>query len=488
VATPLKFALHGYNLLFSTICFFEFQGAIMEGFDHKSKGEKHDFSEVESFSASDEGFKQNSRSSKGSSVQESDLKSSLDEAFESSNSSQSNDDHNHAKPEGAGNFSFHVSLSNVDGLRDLNAAKVKKEKTLSEDVGARGDLLDPGGGKNTVIGSGDKDVILGNKGGFNTITTGTGSDTIILGKETTNRIFDFDPSKDRFVLADGLDPKNIVIAQGKNPGKGGLDQPLDSVNNALIIDKSSEHILGALTFTKASALNDNHFTQLDSKALDSLKGVSFNVKEGSGQLTGTRGHDKLVGGGGDDFLYVGDDGFKTNTAKGNGPGEFPFPNDSPGTTELNSELKSGVLRVSGSYKDFDGLPLFSKGEKEIDPKAVILNGSDPKALIDGFLKVPNDVEGNPISGTHLHFSPSEDSRGNFADATVIRYFQNTSIDAKSGTISGEFELTPEEQAAFLAGNLYANLHTNVDGDGDGKGGFPTGENRINFNQNVIQFV
>ena len=32
--------------------------------------------------------------------------------------------------------------------------------------------------------------------------------------------------------------KDIIIAQGKNPGKGGLEQPLDSVNNALIIDKN----------------------------------------------------------------------------------------------------------------------------------------------------------------------------------------------------------------------------------------------------------
>jgi hypothetical protein len=104
------------------------------------------------------------------------------------------------------------------------------------------------------------------------------------------------------------------------------------------------------------------------------------------------------------------------------------------------------------------------------------------------LKVPNDVEGNSISGTHLHFSPSGDTRGNFADATVVRYFTNTIIDAKSGTISGEFELKPEEQAALLAGDLYLNIHSNVDGDGDGKAGFPTGENRINFNQNVVRLV
>ncbi|MBD1846084.1 CHRD domain-containing protein [Cyanobacteria bacterium FACHB-63] len=196
-----------------------------------------------------------------------------------------------------------------------------------------------------------------------------------------------------------------------------------------------------------------------------------------------------MGGGGDDFLYVGDDGFKIDTAKGSGATEFPFRVDTTsGTTELKSELKDGVLRVTGDYKDFDAFPLFSQGEKEIDPKAKILNGSDPKALIDNFLKVPKDVEGNAISGTHLHFSPSGDSRGSFADATVVRYFTNTPTDPKSGKISGEFELNPAEQAALLAGNFYTNIHSNVDGDGDGKAGYPTGENRINFNRDVVKFT
>jgi len=102
--------------------------------------------------------------------------------------------------------------------------------------------------------------------------------------------------------------------------------------------------------------------------------------------------------------------------------------------------------------------------------------------------VPKDVEGNPISGTHVHFSPAGDNRGNFADATVVRFLENTPTDAKSGTLTGEFELTPAEQAALLAGNFYINIHTNLDGDGDGIAGYPTGENRINLNRNVVSFT
>lgn len=427
----------------------------------------------------------------GSSTPDSELEKSLNDALapdEKETLTPVSNDHDHSPA--VGKFEVHIGLDKVDSPRNLDAKKVARDTSFTDNLGAKGDYLNPKGGNNTVIGSGDSDIIRGTGRGFNTITTGTGKDSIILGKETTNRIFDFDPANDRFVLA-GVNPKDIVIAQGKNPGKGGLEQPLDSVNNALIIDKNGGHILAALPFVKASQLNESHFVRNTAEANASLKDLKeqgFNVQHGNGKITGTQGHDRLIGGDGDDFLYVGDDGFKFNPAKGGGGTEFPFKTDSPGTSELTPELKDGVLRVNGTYTNFDGFPLFSQGETTIDPNAKILNGSDPKALVDGFLKVPKDVEGNLLSGTHLHFSPAGDNRGNFADATVVRFFENNPTDAKSGTIEGEFELTPEEQAALLAGNLYVNIHTNIDGDGDGRAGFPTGENRINFNRDVVQFV
>jgi hypothetical protein len=216
---------------------------------------------------------------------------------------------------------------------------------------------------------------------------------------------------------------------------------------------------------------------VSSDALDKLantKKFSTTLQAGDGgeQLTGTRGRDRLTGGNGDDFLYVGDDGFRFDTAKGTGPGEFPFPNNSPGLTEMNLELKGGVLKVEGSYKDFEGLPLFSDGATEVAPDAVIPNGADPKALIEGFLRVPNDAEGNPISGFHIHYSAE-----GFADATVERYFTVTPTDEKSGRVTGEFKLEPELQAALLGKTLYGNLHSTK---------HPVGENRVEFN--TVQFV
>jgi CHRD domain/RTX calcium-binding nonapeptide repeat (4 copies) len=440
--------------------------------------------------------------SRGVSVQDANLEKALDQALAPDEQNIAKaaspapagapDDHDHGPK--VGPFHLDVDLNNVANAKNLDRTKVAQKDSFRNDFGSRGDFLNPGGGNNVVIAGGDSDVIRGTGKGFNTITTGTGKDTIILGKETTNRILDFDPATDRFALS-GINPKNIVIAQGKNPGKGGLDQPLDSVNNALVIDKRNGHILAALPFVKASDLNESHFTRLTPRANESLRDLRqegfFQNQRGDGKLTGTAtGHDRLIGGKGDDFLYgASDAGIKFNTAKAtSGATEFPFKNDSQGSSQVDLSLKDGRLSVKGSYKDFNAFPLFSQGETAIAPDAKILNGSDPVALINGFLKVPKDVEGNPISGTHLHFSPGEDNRGNFADATVVRYFKNTPTDARSGTISGEFNLTPVEQAALIAGDFYLNIHTNINGTGDGKTGFPTGENRINFNRNVVQFV
>jgi len=214
----------------------------------------------------------------------------------------------------------------------------------------------------------------------------------------------------------------------------------------------------------------------------------FQMSSDYTQHNGTVGSDQLIGGDGDDFIFPGEDSFNFNTAVSGE--EFPFATPSDSVAELDLSLDNeGNFSVEGEVTGLDGAPLFSQGEQAIDPNAEILNGSDPQALVNGFLAVPEDVEGNLISGTHLHFSPSGDDRGDFADATVVRFFENeVSEDGTSATINGEFQLTPEEQAALLAGNFYTNVHTNLDVNGDGQAGFPTGENRINFNQEVVQFA
>jgi len=406
-------------------------------------------------------------------------------------------EHDHA-PDISRNGNTHVRLEDYRGKlqRTFKASEIQHtsaDKLVEKARTSKGDLIDTGAGVNDVaIGAKGNDVFLGDKGGKNTFTTGTGQDSIILGKETTNRVFDFDPTQDKLVLTNGLTMNDVMIVQGTNPGKGGVNQPLDSVNNTLVIDKKEGHILASLTFVKAASLNADNVRTISDAELGNLRKENikgFNLMKGSGRISSDQSSNNIIGSSGDDFVRLGGDQVKFNTvsAKG-GQEEFPFPNTSTGTSQVNVELKGDRLLIKGQYDNFNAAPLFSQGETTIDPKAIILNGSDPQALINGFLKVPQDVEGNKITGTHLHFSPSLDNRGNFADATVIRYIQNKVVTAKSGTLQGAFNLNPEEEAALVAGNLYMNIHSNVNLAGDGKSGFPTGENRLNINKNVVQFV
>ncbi|MGG6263103.1 hypothetical protein ACQ4M3_07470 [Leptolyngbya sp. AN03gr2] len=141
---------------------------------------------------------------------------------------------------------------------------------LEQRLGENGDVLDGGGGNNVVIGAGGSDIFLANSdGAFNTITTGSGEDLVVLGKDTTNRIFDFDPAADQFGL-DGINVEDVSFGQGSNPDNGGLDQPLDSDNNALVIDKSTNNILASLTFTDAGELSSDNFVTVSDEQLASL--------------------------------------------------------------------------------------------------------------------------------------------------------------------------------------------------------------------------
>lgn len=166
---------------------------------------------------------------------------------------------------------LHVSPDALADTKSLDPAQVRNEENLAARLGANGDFLDGGGGSNTVIGAGGSDIIRGDtEGSFNTVTTGTGKDLITLGQEATNRVFDFDPANDQLGLTDSLTLDSILFGQGTNPQTGGLDQPLDSKNNTVVVDKTSEHILASLTFTNVGDISDQNFVQVSSQDLDRL--------------------------------------------------------------------------------------------------------------------------------------------------------------------------------------------------------------------------
>ena len=405
-------------------------------------------------------------------------------------------DHSSGNPDVSHNREVHISANKLKDGMNYDAGAIEHTsagKLIAKARFSGGDLIDTGAGANDVaIGGKGNDVFFGDKGGINTFTTGTGRDSIILGKETTNRVFDFDPTKDRLVLGDGLTMNDVTIVQGTNKGKGGINQPLDSVNNALVVSKAEGHILASLTFTKATSLTADRFRTISDTELTGLRKENidgFSLMKGAGTISSDQNSNNIQGSDGNDFVRLGGDQVKFNPiSTSGGQEEFPFPNPSLGSSQVNIDLKGGKLSLNGSYTNFDGAPLFSQGETTIDPNATILNGSDPVALINGFLATPQDSEGNKITGTHIHFSPSGDDRGNFADATIVRFIQNNVANAKAGTVAGSFNLKPEEEAALIGGDLYFNIHTNVGLNKDGKAGFPTGENRLNANKNIVQFV
>jgi len=169
---------------------------------------------------------------------------------------------------------LHLSPDQLELAESLNPAKVKPEEDLEARLGDKGDVLDPGGGTNTVIGAGGNDIVLGNtEGSFNTIAGGPGEDLFVLGKEATNDIFDFDPLLDQLGL-DGISPKHITFGQGTNNTNGGLDQPLDRFSNTVVLDKKSEHILASLRFISAEDISEKNFVTVDKDALGELTNVS----------------------------------------------------------------------------------------------------------------------------------------------------------------------------------------------------------------------
>ncbi len=353
----------------------------------------------------------------------------------------------------------------------LNAQEIADQQFLGK---LNGDFLDAGAGTNVITSGGDSDIVIATEGN-NTITTGTGQDVVVIGKEATNKVFDFDAAQDKIALTDGLTFNDLIIEQGTNPLKAGIDQPIDSVNNVLIKDKATGELLTALAFDRVTDITANNFISADAGNLEALSQRKFEQElaagDGGEQLNGGLTRDKMTGGAGDDFLYLGDESFSFGAVTATGPGEFPFPNESKATGSYEVSLKSGVFSINGDYKDFEGsTPLFVNGVDDVvfDEDVVIPNQAAVDGLIQVFQGEEVDDEGNPISGFHLHIGAS-----GFADGTVERYMTVDDNGDGSGKITGEFELDPVLQAALLAGDTYLNGHSKKHPAGEVRGEFNT---------------
>lgn len=107
------------------------------------------------------------------------------------------------------------------------------------------------------------------------------------------------------------------------------------------------------------------------------------------------------------------------------------------------------------------------GENEV-PAVATSGGGDVTATLtgstlvvegsfDGLMSDLVDIAGSPA---HIHQAPAG------ANGGVIYGLDVVSTDQRSGSLSGEFELSEAEREAFLAGDLYVNVHTVGNGAGE----------------------
>jgi hypothetical protein len=256
----------------------------------ESLGDREEFNQIvesarQSFESAREGFEQIRQTAQSQFSDDqflsqdalSDFVSQAENLFQRATDQFNRDDSNNSPsqpeqsaPEVEEPPTFAFNETDPNQLNTLDPARIEEETNLADRLGDRGDVLDGGGGTNTVIGAGGNDIILGNTPeAFNTITTGTGEDLIVLGKDTTNRVFDFDPVNDKFGI-DGFSINDVVIGQGTNPDNGGLDQPLDSDNNTVIVDRATNNILASLTFVSAGDLSEKNFVTVRAEDLQAL--------------------------------------------------------------------------------------------------------------------------------------------------------------------------------------------------------------------------
>lgn len=110
------------------------------------------------------------------------------------------------------------------------------------------------------------------------------------------------------------------------------------------------------------------------------------------------------------------------------------------------------------------------GSQEVPAVETAATGTATTTLTGTMLMVTGEFSGlssplMPVAGTpgHVHQAPAG------ANGDVILPLMVESADGMSGTFSLSAELTPEQVAAYNAGELYLNFHTELNGGGELRG-------------------
>jgi VCBS repeat-containing protein len=233
-------------------------------------------------------------------------------------------------------------------------------------------VIDGGAGNDTII----VDYLNANQ----TITTGSGTDTVRLtGPGTTSvlSITDFTPGKggDVFDIA-GLISSSSGLPSNTDPFGAGLLRLVQNGANAELQWDSNGATGGAVwrsvvvfQNTTASSLTTDNFTPAYNPDGSGL-GPTINGTEGNDTLTGALNNDTINGLGGDDTLNGGDGNDQLNGGDGN--------------DKLNGQVGNDVLN-GGAGNDTldDGLGSNSLYGGDGDDTIVLYNLSLSQAVIDG---------------------------------------------------------------------------------------------------------
>lgn len=110
------------------------------------------------------------------------------------------------------------------------------------------------------------------------------------------------------------------------------------------------------------------------------------------------------------------------------------------------------------------------GAQEVPAVDTAAMGTGTATLSGNMLMISGEFSGLssplfPIAGTpgHVHMAPMG------ANGDVVLMLDVVSADGMSGTFSTHTELTPEQLAAYNAGELYVNLHTEMNQGGELRG-------------------